>query len=421
MSTLSDVMRLTNPWWEDQQMSDKLALPYKRKVFDKVHNLRKYRQMIILTGLRRVGKTTILYQVIQTLLKEIESKKILYFNFDKEVADILSIFEEYSSLAGIDYRKEKIIVCFDEITKLNKWANQLKLVYDANPNIKIYLSSSSSVLLEEDAIKNLGGRYFLISINPLSFREFLELSGKKNLLEHHKLHEQALKRECAGYMLRNFPETITWENELVIKDYLKTTIIDKIIKSDLAERFKNLNKDLLYTLIELFYKDPGMYLDYDNLSKSLRISKNTLYKHIFYLEFCYLITIVKNYRPSTLATTRKLQRAYPYWWTMAYCYGENKDKMMEAIVINSIGGKHYWRDLNKEIDVLQITGKKIMPIEVKQKEKLDDRDIMTLKFFMQKYKVKEGKLVYLGKEDTKHFEGKKIEIVPLWKFLLEQE
>lgn len=421
MSNIKDTMKLLNPWWEGERVSDELAKQYKRSFFDKIQEFKKYKQIIILTGLRRVGKTTLIYQTIKELLNEINDKRIFYFSFDKEIDDLVELFENYKELTGVDYKKEKIFVFFDEITRFKKWASELKLIYDSSPNIKFCVSSSSSINLEEEAIKNLAGRYFLINISPLSFKEFLELKGREKIIENYGLYLREIKKEFFSYLLRSFPETIKWDNELVIKDYLRTTIIDKIIRSDLPERFNNINKELLYTLIELFYKEPGFYLDYDNLSKSLRISKSTLYKHIFYLEFCYLIRIVKNFRPSTLSTSRKLQKVYPYWWTLAYCYGENNDKILESFVLSIINGKYYWRNLEKEIDFLKIEGKNILPIEVKNRERVEERDLNTLKLFMNKYKIKKALLLYLGDKKIREFDGRKIEFVPFWKWLLERE
>ena len=254
MSNIKDTLRLLNPWWEGRKISEELGKPYKRGFFEKIQKLRKYRQIIILTGLRRVGKTTLVYQTIKSLLDGADPKRILYFSFDKEIDDVVDLFENYKELTGIDYKKEKIFVFFDEITKFEKWASELKLIYDSCPNIKFYISSSSSINLEEEAIKNLAGRYFLINITPLSFKEFLELAGKQKLVENPRLYSREIKREFFSYLLRSFPETINWDDKLVIKDYLRTTIIDKIIKSDLPERFKNINKELLYKLLELFYK-----------------------------------------------------------------------------------------------------------------------------------------------------------------------
>ncbi len=419
MLDIQDTLSLLNPWWKNDKISEELNRPYKRNFFDKIKGFQKYRQIIIVSGLRRVGKTTLLYQTINKLLSETKPKNIFYFSFDKEVRGLMELFENYKELTGTDYKKDKIFVFFDEITKLNKWANELKLIYDSNPNIKFYISSSGSINLEEEAIKNLAGRYFLINITPLSFKEFLELTEKDNLLTNQKLYLKEIKKEFFSYLMKSFPETIKWEDELIIKDCLKTTIIDKIVRSDLPEKFKNINKELLYTLLELFYKEPGYYLDYDNLSKNLRISKNTLYKHIFYLEFCYLIRIVKNFRPNTLSTSRKLQRVYPYWWNLSYCYGDKNDKILESLIFSVLDGKYYWRNLEKEIDFIKVEKKEILPIEIKNKEKVENRELATLALFMKKYNLKKAILLYLGEEKVETIEDKQINFIPFWKFLLE--
>src|SRR3989344_6185658 len=166
MTDIKDVIKLLNPWWTEDSISEKLAMPYKRHFFNKIEEFKEYRQIVILSGLRRVGKTTLLYQMIQKLIQKKESKKIFYFSFDKEVKDLIELLEAYKELTAIDYKKEKVSVFFDEITKFQNWASELKLIYDSHPNIKFYISSSSSINLEEDAIKNLAGRYFLINILP---------------------------------------------------------------------------------------------------------------------------------------------------------------------------------------------------------------------------------------------------------------
>jgi predicted AAA+ superfamily ATPase len=419
MDEIEDTLLLLNQWWKTKEVSRELAKPYKRAKFLEIEKYEKYRQIIILSGLRRVGKTTLLYQAIAALLKKEEPGRVLYFSFDRKAEDMLKIFEAYSRITGMDYKKEKIFVFMDEITKHSGWADSLKIIYDSHPDIKFYLSSSSSINLEEEAIKNLAGRYFLISIQPLSFKEYLQLKGKEQWLQKSLLYEAEIKKEFRKYLLRSFPETINWQDELIIKDYLRTTILDKIIKSDLPERFRNINKTLLFNLLELVYKEPGYYLGYDSLSKSLGISKKTLFKHIYYLEFCYLVRIIRNFRVSTLSTTRKLQRAYPYWWSLAYCYSDKEDKIMESLIASTLDLHHYWRDAGKEIDFLQVKNKLITPIEVKNKEKLDQADMSHMLFFMKKNKLKEGIIAYQGPEKEEIIEKHKIRLVPFWKLLLE--
>lgn len=414
-----EIMQLLNPWWKSNSISSDLAKPLKRKkIYKKIESLSKNRQIIILTGLRRVGKSTLLYQTLGELLKKEDASRICYFSFDRKIEKLTEVFETYSSLTEIDYKKEKISFFLDEITKLSDWANQLKLFYDAFPNLKFYLSSSSSVHLEEEAIKVLAGRYFIINVEPLSFQEYLEFENKQEYAEKETLYKKELKKEFQRYLTRNFPETLAFQDEALVREYLRTAIIDKIVKSDLPGRYKNLNKDLLSTLIELIHKEPGIYLDYDSLSKNLKVSKKTLIQHFFYLESSYLIRKVKNFRPSSLAASRKMQRAYPYWWTFAYCFSGNEDKIKENAVGSIIGAKYYWRELGKEIDFLMIKEEGTFPIEVKNKEQVEKRDYSTMQYFLSKYKLKRGTIVYNG-EDILIKEG--LQIVPFWKFFLSQK
>src|SRR3989344_5272076 len=104
MSIINDTIRLLNPWWEDGKVSEELAKQYKRSFFDKMQEFKKYKQIIILTGLRRVGKTTLIYQTVKELLSRTDSKRIFYFSFDKEIDDLVELFESYKELTGVDYK-----------------------------------------------------------------------------------------------------------------------------------------------------------------------------------------------------------------------------------------------------------------------------------------------------------------------------
>lgn len=422
MEPLNEILQLLNPWWKDSHISSELARPYQRKIFRRIFSLLSQRQIVILSGLRRVGKTTLLYQLIEKHLKMVDSQKILYFNLDKEVKELTEVLKAYGELTGIDWKKEKLLFFVDELAKLEHWGRKIKLLYDAFPHIKFIVSSSSSIGLEEEALKNLGGRYFLINVKPLSFTEFLELKGKSRYLSNQNLWQEEIKKEFNSYLLRSFPEIIAWPEQLLIKDYLRTTIIDKIVKQDLPEKFKNVSRDLLSSLLEIFYSEPGIYLDYDSLSQKLRISKKTLVQHLFFLEFSYLLRRIRNFRVNILSASKKMQRVYPYWWTLAYCYSENKDKILENLVASHLDAKYYWRKQGKEIDFLIVSGKKIIPLEVKNKEEIGRNELKNLKYFLQKYKLGQGIIVYQGEEkELKINKDQKIKLIPFWKFLLAEE
>ncbi len=414
-----EIIKLLNPWWKENKISSELYKDFKRDKFKRIKQVFNKKQITVITGLRRVGKTTSMYQLIGELLDKKDSKKIFYFNFDKEVEDLNRLLDKYSELTEIDWKKEKIFVFLDEISKLEKWSEKLKLIYDAFPNIKFVISSSSSNNLEKDAVKNLAGRYFLIELKPLNFSEYLGLKNKKEFINNPKLYKQEIKKEFNDYLWKNFPEIVNYKDKLLIKDYLKSTIIDKIVKQNLEERFKHVNKDLLFRLVKIIYSEPGIYLDYENLSKNMNISKKTLIEHIYYLETSYLIRIVKNYRPSSMASSRKMQRAYPYWFSLALCYCEDYDKILENMVGSILDVKYYWREKEKELDFLVLDNKKILPIEVKNKESLLKRDIQNMIYFLKKFDIKKGQIIYSGEDKTTKKNEKEIEFTSFWKWVLE--
>jgi len=87
-----------NEWWFTGKIRKELALPFKRHVLSKILESLKDRQVLIIVGLRRVGKTTLLYQTIEKLLEKEESSKILYFSFEDSsyiIKEVLSFYEKY--------------------------------------------------------------------------------------------------------------------------------------------------------------------------------------------------------------------------------------------------------------------------------------------------------------------------------------
>lgn len=411
---IGETLQVLNPWWKNGSVP--LAQRYKRKAFSEMQKLLPYRQVLVVSGLRRVGKTTLLYQLIEHLLTKRPAQHILYFTFDKKVEEITALLTAYEHLTGVNWKKEKIVLFLDEVARLEEWGRKIKLLYDAFPNLKFVVSSSSSFLLEEEAVQHLAGRYFLLKIFPLSFQEFLELDGKEKWCTQPKLWSNELQKAFELYLLRSFPELITWKDELLIKDYLRTTIIDKIVRQDIPEKFKPVQKDLLFTLLQLFYSEPGMYLDYESLSRTLRISKKTLLLHIGYLEAAYLIRRLRNYRVSVHAASRKMQRVYPYWWTLAYCYTEQKDKILENLVASIIDASYFWREAGKEIDFLLVKKKRVLPLEVKNKLNLDSADSKHLIYFFSHFSVSEGVIIYRGEEKIL---PSGIHCLPFWHWALQ--
>jgi predicted AAA+ superfamily ATPase len=413
---ISDTLLLLNDWWKSGKVSEDLAKPYKRKAFAEALRLfTHYRQVVILTGLRRVGKSTIIYQLISYLLsKGVDPKNVLYFTFDLNTIELHKLLEEYGSLTGVDWKNSKVYLFFDELQKLENWSSQLKVLYDRFPNLKIVISGSASLQLEGKAVSDLAGRYFTIDITPLSIIEYYELKNSKQI-DRPELYEDDLRQELRSYIEKPFPEIVKWTSEMDIRTYIRENVIAKIVRGDLPSTFHSVNFRLLESMLSLFYSEPGMILSTDALAKELGISKTTLENHIFYLEFAKLIRVVRNYRPNLRMESRKLKKVYPYDISLALAYNNVQEPYaMETLVASALNLSLYWRMQGKEVDF--VNKEPLVPIEVKSGEKIGEGELTAIKYFVRKYRAKKGIVAYNG---TAYITKEAIEIVPILRLLVE--
>jgi predicted AAA+ superfamily ATPase len=412
---MDDIIRLLNHWWRERKVKESLALQYKRESFKELSALMGKRQVIIVCGLRRVGKSTLLYQLIQQEIeKGRDPEDILYFSFDKKVDSIKAVLDKYREITERDYEKRHIIVVIDEIYKLDKWHSELKLLYDALPNIKFLVSGSASLKIEKGARNDLTGRAFYVEVKPLSYKEYFELKTKK-VLEQPKVWEDSLKANFPAFLKKGFPEIIEFDKEKA-SEYVNDLILDKILFSDFAQTFKKVDIDLLKTLTNIFYSEPGLYLNVDNMAKDLKKSKNDLMYHIQLLELGYLIKIVKNYRGSAMSSSRKMRRVYPYHPALIQgTYREvHESKLVECFVRSHLDAETYWREGDCEVDFIH----KERPIEVKYSEKIEKGDIKPLLDFMERFKVKKGYVISKHTSEKIILEKSEVQVIPAWRFAL---
>ena len=399
-------------------MRENLAKNYKREYFGELKNLLNKRQVIVICGLRRIGKSTLMYQLIQYLIKKkkVDPLKILYFSFDKKTGEIKEILDAYSKITEKDYEKEDVFIFLDEIYKLKNWHKELKLLYDALPNAKFIVSGSASLKVEREARKDLTGRAFYVEVKPLSFKEFFELKFNTKL-KNVKVWEDKLKINFPIFLEKPFPEVMDFEPDRVI-EYVRELVFDKILFSDFPRTFKNIDFGLLEILTEIFLSNPGLYLNADSLSKDLKKSKSDIISHIRFLELGYIIRIVKNYRGSTVAASRKLRRVYPYHPSLSQGVFKKieESKLAECFVRSRLDAEFYWRRDKKEVDFI-CEG---IPVEVKYKNNISDGDVKNMLIFMDKFKVKNGYLISKDKFDKIHTAGKTIKVLPAWRFALEK-
>jgi len=407
-----------NEWWFTGKIRKELALPFKRHVLSKILESLKDRQVLIIVGLRRVGKTTLLYQTIEKLLEKEEPIKILYFSFEEssfEIKEVLSFYEKYILKKPLE-EAGKVYVFFDEIQYAKNWSSAIKQFYDLYPNIKFFISGSSSLLFSKEAFEKLAGRFFILEVKPLTFFEFLEMRGIE--FKEGDIYSRRIEAYFLDYLRKaGFPEIVNWENETKIAEYIRNSVIDKIILKDIPLLFKTKDIVLMEKLVKIILSNPGSMINVNSLSRDLGESKITISNYLKFLEASLLVRSLSNFRPSTLSSSRKLKKFYPATPSLTFSYSKeifekNLGLMLETYVVNSLDAKYYFRKGKKEIDIILSKDSKIIPIEVK--ESVDEKDVEKFSRLIREFGAEKGFMITLSQK----FEEKEINVIPA--YLLEK-
>ncbi len=407
-----------NHWWTSERVDAELALPFKRDVYPEIEKYMDKRFVLALVGLRRIGKTTTMYQLIKKLVEaKINKTSILFFSFDEITAKLSEVVGTYKEIHNKDFREEKIYIFLDEIQKCSGWENELKKYYDLYPKLKFIISGSESLFIRKKTKETLAGRIFEFTLGPFTFREYLRFN---------KVEENEFKYETKIKPLFNkfaekggFPETFSFETDKDFKEYVRALVVDKIVYKDIPRLFKLEDPDFLRVLLELISTNPGMYIDYQSLSKQFEKDRRVIKDYIMYLKESFLITLLGNYRKGSMTTLRKKKRAYPADNALIYLYKPKIEedffgRMIETLVVNKLKASTFWKN-GGEIDVVHEN----MPIEVKYQEKINPEDFKTIKEFMKKFNKKEGLMLTKNEEKEIRFEEGAIKLIPVWKWLLQ--
>ncbi len=393
----------------------------KRDLFDELIKHLDARQTIGIIGLRRTGKTVMLKQVIDLLIKEgVARDRILYFSFDDKVASLEEVINEFQSRIGTDIiGAGKLYVFLDEIQKLKGWQDQVKYYYDTYPEMKFFVSGSSSLFLKTKAEESLAGRIFLYHLPVLSFTEFLRLKGENDLVKKPDMFKENLKEQMLLYIKRQLPELVT-ADESFIDMYLES-IFSKMIYEDLPKVFPIEYEDLLKQLVKIVASNPGIVTDYATLASDLGINRKTITKYISYLERGFLIQKCYNYSKNRLTTEKKMKRLYLSNSTLLFHLAEYPDfgRIVENLVINSSQAQFFWRKGTSEVDCVLVKNDVIMPIECKYRDNIRKKDIKGLMKFLDKFDVDTGYVVTKDRDLSVIVDDKQIVYIPLWKWLLE--
>ncbi|MFQ5638564.1 MAG: ATP-binding protein [bacterium] len=379
--------------------------------------------MIFITGLRRVGKTTSLFQLIDWLIrdKHIAPEAILYYSFDEARYDLEQIFNFYQShiLQDEIQQFERIYVFLDEIQKLPAWPDKVKMFYDMHPNIKMILSGSANLVMKAGSRESLAGRFFDYTMTPLDFPEFLTFRGVEVDPDHEIVFQQTITREFQRFLKTGgFIEAITYDDLLLI-NYFKDSILERVAYRDIPDIYSISVPDLLIRLLNIFAQWPGMYLDYKNLANDLQFDQRTITNYLNYLEYSYLVQKLYNFSTNLLTSEKKLKRAYlsNTGFTNALANRFDLPVLLEQFWINFLKSKYFFRSPHKdEVDLVLVEGRSVLPIEIKIRESITAKMVGSLFKFLSRFKVKRGLLI--SKQTDKEFNrnDQSVRVLPYWRY-----
>lgn len=426
-----------NTWWSTGRVSEARIREYRRPIFDKIKERLDNRRIISLNGMRRVGKTTLMYQLVEYLLdNKTEPRSILFVSFDEIItADHRTfdeIFEWYVTNVVEGELKEKIYVFIDEIHFLPQCDRILKSYHDNYSSIKFIISGSASIRLQKGYRESLVGRIDEILILPFTFREIVELIGLD--IDLNKLNPKNLEKTYMGIpeetRLRikalfkkyltfgGLPEAYIEDYPLELwQEYLFNDVVKRIIFEDLVSTYKIRKPTTLVKLLKYFaYNISGCY-EATTIGNYLDMDRDMVEYYLNYLLQTTLVLLLPKTGSEGLRSREKMYLG-DTGIRNALLGVKGDTKVVENAVFLHLFtlGPKYWKN-SREVDFM-LKNKGVLPVESKYTNKITKRDIEGLLEFMEKFDCNRGIILTKDLLRTEELSKKTIVYVPVWLFLL---
>jgi predicted AAA+ superfamily ATPase len=395
--------------------------------------------VIAIIGVRRAGKSILMRQIAKSLIDSGEKKEnILIVNFEDKrfISPDLKLLDEIYSTYVQELNPERVFIFLDEIHKVKNWEKWVRTFHELEKG-KVIISGSSSNLLKGELASLLTGRHLDINVFPLSFSEFLkfkkvEIKDKLDLINKKNQIIFLLKEylEFGG-----FPEVVkSSEKKEILINYF-----DDIITKDIVERHKIRKIEKLKLLAKFYLTNISSLITFSSVEKFLKIGKETVENFSSYLEESFLIFFNYMFHPSLKNQEKAPRKVYCIDNGIANAIGfkvsENFSKLMENVVAIELKKKSldnpnieifYWKEYGKsegkEVDFVVKNGfnidQLIQVTYASNRDEIKEREIDALIKASELLNCKNLSIITWDYEDELKVNNKKIECIPLWKWLL---
>ena len=307
------VLRAFNPWWATGAVHPDFAKQYRRfAYYEAMKRLDQtdLRRTVVLTGTRRVGKTTIQYQMIDTLLKRgINPQKIVFISLDHPMLKLSGLGEILDCYHENIYALQDCYYFFDEIQYAADWDKWMKSIYDMQPSTHMVATGSASPALVKGSSESGAGRWSIIQVPTLSFYEYCSLTKIQVPDLGPDIRPTAFARmsqqERTAVMLKleplqnhfmrylrvgGFPELALASNDLLAQQIMREDVVDKVLKRDLPSLYKIRSSTELERIFLYLCNVSSDIVSFAAVAKELDgVSRPTVENYIRYLESANLI------------------------------------------------------------------------------------------------------------------------------------
>lgn len=309
-----DRIRFENPWWIGGEIEEDFNRMPRRLYLDLFKPLvyeRDIRRAVVLMGPRRVGKTVMLYHMVQDMIENgVDPRKIIFITIENPIYNNIPLEQlfKYAKEANGLEEQEDWCVIFDEIQYCRDWEVHLKSLVDSYRHDKFIVSGSAAAALKFASNESGAGRFTDFLLPPLTFLEYIHLKDLSRLIKPMTIdwqgrqvdffssnHLDELNRHFIDYLNHGgYPEVI-FSQKIQEKPgrYIRQDIVDKVLLRDLPSLYGISDTRELNSLFTSIAYNSGGEFSLETLSRQSQVPKNTLKRYIDYLEAAHLIRRVR--------------------------------------------------------------------------------------------------------------------------------
>ena len=383
-------------------------------------------------GIRRTGKSYMMYQQIKQLEADgVPMSQIVYVNFEDERLlemtsdDLNTILEIGLEISGTDV---KPYLFLDEIQNINGWEKYVRR--KADMKYRINITGSNSKMLSSEIASTLGGRFIIMNVYPYSFSEYLSANHmEKNYLEVISTKDRAdvLSKYNEYVTYGAFPELVEIRN----KRAFLNSIYQTVYLGDIITRNKITNDFAIRLILKKIAESVTKPLSFSRLTNILKsagtsIGKQTVINYVRYMTDSYLLFTLQNYAAKLVE--KETSPKYYFMDTgllglvLLDCKSAQLENLVAIELIRRYGTENvYFFENNVEIDFYVPSEKLAIQVSMQVLDNMDTKERETRAFVKLNNFILDSKCIIItnSEEAALNCEGIDIDVVPIWKWLLE--